>query len=171
MEIIVASTDQAWLEALAKGGGSPVYRRVAQIVLLYAEGLTTNVISERVGLSRSRTRFWRRRYSTLGMAMFSGETVQADSPGSEVQAEGTTSQARTQAVLQEAREAVVPAGPGHCRDNSGMVTPLSSAESRRASARSGADPVRQHPIVSPVGRKSAPSSGNGGADPLSRGDP
>ena len=78
MDKLIAPQDRARVEALALRDENPVMRRAAQIVLLYDEGLPTREIARRVGLSRSRTRFWRRRFAALGVALFSGETLQGD---------------------------------------------------------------------------------------------
>jgi CHAD domain-containing protein len=80
MENLIASSDRASVEALAARGEPPIIRRAAQIVLLYDEGLPTREIAGIVGLSRSRTRFWRRRFGMQGMAMFSSASLQPGAP-------------------------------------------------------------------------------------------
>jgi len=79
MENLIAPQDRAKVETVASRGESPTIRRAAQIVLLYDEGQPTREIAGRVSLSRGRTRFWRRRFAALGMAMFSGASLQPDS--------------------------------------------------------------------------------------------
>lgn len=76
MENLIAPQDRAKVEALASRGNTPVIRRTAQIMLLYDEGLPTREVARRVGLSRGRTRFWRRRYAALGATMFPDDGLQ-----------------------------------------------------------------------------------------------
>lgn len=47
-------------------------RRRVQIILFYADGRDTNAIADTVGLSASRTRYWRKAFERDGMDMFTG---------------------------------------------------------------------------------------------------
>ena len=58
------------IEDLAMHGENPAVRRRAQILLLYDQGLPTREVAERVGLSKGRVRYWRRRFERTGLAMF-----------------------------------------------------------------------------------------------------
>jgi len=80
MENLITPQDRSRVEALATRGEPPTIRRAAEIVLLYDKGLPTREIAGRVSLSRGRTRFWRRRFIALGMAMFSSASLQPDTP-------------------------------------------------------------------------------------------
>jgi hypothetical protein len=80
MENLIESKDRFKIEALAAQSEQPTMRRAAQILLLYDEGQPTGEIASRVGLSPSRTRFWRRRFAALGMAMFSDAALQDEAP-------------------------------------------------------------------------------------------
>jgi len=46
--------------------------RYARLLLLYDDGQPTHQIAQSVGLSRSRVRYWRRRFRAQGMAIFPG---------------------------------------------------------------------------------------------------
>ncbi|MDT8323775.1 MAG: CHAD domain-containing protein [Bacteroidota bacterium] len=50
-------------------------RRNARLLLLYADGKETDEIAEVVGLSPSRTRYWRRTFERAGMTMFERDFV------------------------------------------------------------------------------------------------
>ncbi len=49
-------------------------RRRLQAVLLYGRGLATSQVAAETGLSRGRTRFWRRQFTRRGMDIFSAPT-------------------------------------------------------------------------------------------------
>jgi len=74
---LLQDNDRLDVEALATRGGTPAVRRRAQALLLYDEGLLTKEVSTRVGLSPSRTRYWKQRYQEQGLAIFSEEDLQA----------------------------------------------------------------------------------------------
>ena len=87
MAIIELTPEQRQaLEAWASSGLER-YDRRARILLLYAQGHTTGEISPMVSLSKGRVRFWRHRYSLIGMNIFpeflpptAGVTLQAVQP-------------------------------------------------------------------------------------------
>jgi CHAD domain-containing protein len=76
MGTLIAIADLAQIEALAERGTSAAIRRRAELLLLYDQGLPTNEVAERVGLSPSRTRYWRRRFIFESMQIFAGSTIQ-----------------------------------------------------------------------------------------------
>lgn len=84
--MLIAIADLAQIEALAEQGTSAAIRRRAELLLLYDQGLPTGEVAERVALSPSRTRYWRRRFIFEGMQIFAGSTTQSveSSPPSEV---------------------------------------------------------------------------------------
>jgi CHAD domain-containing protein len=86
MENLISAQDRARVEAVASRGNTPVVRRIAQIMLLYDEGMPTREVARRVGLSRSRTRFWRRRYAALGMTIFPDDCLQDEGLSSDADA-------------------------------------------------------------------------------------
>jgi len=53
--------------------------RIARILLLYHEGLDTAAIAEKVKLSASRVRYWRRAFETRGLALFHHPTRESAS--------------------------------------------------------------------------------------------
>lgn len=57
--------------------------RYARLLLLYDEGHATHQIAQQVGISRSRVRYWRRRFRSQGMAIFPGYSQ----PGTQVEPE------------------------------------------------------------------------------------
>jgi CHAD domain-containing protein/transposase-like protein len=67
---LIANSDRDQIEGLATRGALPRIRRRAQLILLYDDGLQTKDVAERVGLSRSRTRYWRRQYQSKGVGIF-----------------------------------------------------------------------------------------------------
>lgn len=58
------------MEALASQGDNHSARRIAQLLLLYDAGMETGMVAAQVGLSPSRTRYWRRRFVSEGMDIF-----------------------------------------------------------------------------------------------------
>ena len=53
-------------------------RHRAALLLAYADGARTDAIARTVGLSPSRTRYWRRTYERIGMRMFDGDAGSSD---------------------------------------------------------------------------------------------
>ena len=69
---LIANSDRERIESLATRGALPRIRRRAQLLLLYDDGVQTKDVADRVGLSRSRTRYWRRQYQSKGLGIFPG---------------------------------------------------------------------------------------------------
>jgi CHAD domain-containing protein len=70
MPAFLTSTQRSQLEALAQRAAEPRLRRRAQLLLLYDDGLPTRVVAQRVGLSRGRTRFWRKAFHDRQLGIF-----------------------------------------------------------------------------------------------------
>ena len=70
MGALIDTVDRAQIETLAMHGSTAAIRRRAQLLLLYDQGLPTREVAEQVDLSPSRTRYWRRRYISEGMDIF-----------------------------------------------------------------------------------------------------
>jgi CHAD domain-containing protein len=69
-ELNISQSQYQELELISQTHPNPYKARIARIVILYSSGLPTCKVAQLVGLSRSRTRFWRRKFSQLGMALF-----------------------------------------------------------------------------------------------------
>ena len=78
MGTLIDSADRAQIEAQAAHGSSTAIRRRAQLLLLYDQGLPTREVAEQIGLSESRTRFWRRRFIFEGMQIFAESSLNTD---------------------------------------------------------------------------------------------
>ena len=79
-EVLLTPQQHQYLTSLLDDNTpGPIYHR-AQILTLYAEGLPTHQIAERVGLTRSAVRYWRARFRQEGMQLF------PDYPGEDVRA-------------------------------------------------------------------------------------
>ena len=70
MRDFIANSDRDQIEGWATRGATAAIRRRAQLLLLYDDGLQTKDVAERVGLSRSRTRYWRRQFRARGLEIF-----------------------------------------------------------------------------------------------------
>jgi|GEM_PF-4048082 len=70
MEAIVQPDHQAFIETQARQGATESIRRRAEILLRYDEGRSTREVAGLVGLSTSRTGYWRRAYLREGLAIF-----------------------------------------------------------------------------------------------------
>lgn len=68
---ILEIDERTKIQNLATRGETATIRRRAQLLLLYDDGLQTKDVAERVGLSRGRSRYWRRRFMSQRMNMFS----------------------------------------------------------------------------------------------------
>ena len=78
MGILISSADRTQIEAQAEHGSSAAIRRRAKLLLLYDQGLPTREVAEQIGLSESRTRFWRRRFIFEGMEIFAESILNSD---------------------------------------------------------------------------------------------
>lgn len=76
MGTLFDQTVKAQVEELVTQGSTAAIRRRAQLLLLYDEGLPTKDVAEQVGLSLSRTRYWRRRFLSEGMKIFAEESIE-----------------------------------------------------------------------------------------------
>lgn len=70
MGILIENSIREQIEALVTQGSTQAIRRRAKLLLLYDDGLPTVEVAEQVDLSTSRTRYWRRRFLSEGMAVF-----------------------------------------------------------------------------------------------------
>lgn len=70
MGALLKPEEREQVEAQARRGATQTTRRRAQVLLLYDEGLQTKDVAERVNLSPSRTRYWRRAFQADGMGIF-----------------------------------------------------------------------------------------------------
>jgi len=61
------------LEEVCRLHLSPIKQRAALIALHYAQGLPTREVAQKVGISRSRARYWRRQFQQKGLALFNHE--------------------------------------------------------------------------------------------------
>jgi CHAD domain-containing protein/transposase-like protein len=77
MGTLISPADIGQIESLAEQGTTAAIRRRARLLLLYDQGLPTSEVAERVGLSPSRTRYWRRRFIFEGMQIFAGSTTKS----------------------------------------------------------------------------------------------
>jgi CHAD domain-containing protein len=77
MGILLVPADITQIEAVAEQGSSAALRRRAELLLLFDQGLPTKEVAEKVGLSPSRARYWRRRYISDGMQIFAVSTSQS----------------------------------------------------------------------------------------------
>lgn len=75
MGILIESTVREQIETLVTHGSTQAIRRRAKLLLLYDDGLTTVQVAEQVDLSTSRTRYWRRRFVSEGMEIFTEEPL------------------------------------------------------------------------------------------------
>ena len=78
MGTLIDSADRAQIEALAANGSTAAIRRRAKLLLLYDQGLPTRQVAEQIGLSESRTRFWRRRFIFEGIRIFAESSLNID---------------------------------------------------------------------------------------------
>lgn len=107
MGMLIAPADLAQIEALTEQGSSAAIRRRAELLLLYDQGLPTKEVAEKVGLSPSRTRYWRRRFVFEGMQIFAGSILQSENASlSEVDQPGPFPEApeMQEEVVEPARE-------------------------------------------------------------------
>jgi CHAD domain-containing protein len=58
------------IERIIAGDAPALWQRCGRILLLYDDGLPTRQVAPAVGLSRSRVRYWRRRFWAKGLDMF-----------------------------------------------------------------------------------------------------
>jgi CHAD domain-containing protein len=70
-EVNISQEQYQELDLICQTHPSQYKARAARIVILYASGLPTGKVAQLVGLSRSRVRFWRRKFSQVGMDIFS----------------------------------------------------------------------------------------------------
>lgn len=78
---ILADADRAVLQRRLDHEGEPQLRQRITLLLAYADGRDTHDIAREVGLSPSRTRFWRKTFERQGMAMFPDGDASADAKG------------------------------------------------------------------------------------------
>ena len=78
MGTLIDSADRAQIEAQAAHGSTAAIRRRAKLLLLYDQGLPTRQVAEQIGLSESRTRFWRRRFIFEGIRIFAESPLNID---------------------------------------------------------------------------------------------
>ncbi|TES88890.1 MAG: helix-turn-helix domain-containing protein, partial [Anaerolineales bacterium] len=78
MGTLIDSADRAQIEAQAAHGSTVAIRRRAKLLLLYDQGLATREVAEQIGLSESRTRFWRRRFIFEGIRIFAESSLNID---------------------------------------------------------------------------------------------
>jgi CHAD domain-containing protein len=78
---ILGKDERAQVQILAEQGETANIRRRAQLLLLYDDGLQTKDVAERVGLSRGRSRYWRRRFVSQRMNVFSNRKDKAPGDG------------------------------------------------------------------------------------------
>lgn len=64
------------LQFITQNGNQAEVRR-AQLLMLYEEKLPTRIISEKVGLSPSRVRYWLRQYRSKGLSIFPTDLIEA----------------------------------------------------------------------------------------------
>lgn len=76
MGTIIATADRDQITAIAERATTAAMRRRAEVLLLYDQGLSTQEVAEQVGLSASRTRYWRRRYLFEGLQIFAGSELE-----------------------------------------------------------------------------------------------
>jgi CHAD domain-containing protein len=98
---LIAAADREKIDALSARATTATMRRRAEVLLLYDQGLPTQEVAERVELSPSRTRYWRRRYLFEGMQIFSGSELGPSATGDEPreeEASGRESPEQTPAV-------------------------------------------------------------------------
>ena len=69
IELQLTQQQKGQLEQLA-GQASEIFRRRANLLLLYHAGNTTREVAPQVGLSLGRTRYWRRQFFLRGMEIF-----------------------------------------------------------------------------------------------------
>ena len=74
LERLLTPEERQQLETLLASEIEPGLGRRAQILLLYDAGQPTRYVAQAVGLSRSRTRYWRGQYQKLGMQIITKET-------------------------------------------------------------------------------------------------
>ncbi len=79
MGTLIDTADRAQIKELAESGSTAAIRRRAKLLLLYDQGLPTREVAQQVDLSPSRTRFWRRRFTFEGMAIFADSSQDAES--------------------------------------------------------------------------------------------
>lgn len=71
MRISLSIEQRNDITEIAQQGRTASLRRRAHVILLYDENLNTAIVAERAGLSRGRTRYWRRKFEQIGMGIFS----------------------------------------------------------------------------------------------------
>ena len=104
MGILFDSSLKEQIERLVSEGSTQAIRRRAKLLLLYDDGLTTVQVAEQVDLSTSRTRYWRRRFLSDGMAVFAEELPQpeevVESTPDEIEDADPPTQEDTQPILE-----------------------------------------------------------------------
>lgn len=96
--LLLDEQQKRWLEILTTTETDERYLRRARLLLQYDEGLATREVAQRVGLSLSRTRFWRRQFLLRGLSIFPQPLYQPD-PGI-----GPFNDARSQAADETIKE-------------------------------------------------------------------
>jgi hypothetical protein len=69
------------LDTLAQDETNPSLQKRARILLLYNQGMSTDAIADQIGLSASRTRYWRRQFVLRGLDIFGplpGDNLEED---------------------------------------------------------------------------------------------
>lgn len=78
MGTLIEKSVRDQIEMLVAHGSTQAVRRRAKLLLLYDDGLVTNEVAGQVGLSTSRTRYWRRRFLSEGMGIFAEEPLHSE---------------------------------------------------------------------------------------------
>jgi CHAD domain-containing protein/transposase-like protein len=73
VEQILKPSQISFLETVAENSSAETLRRRARILLLYNSGQTTTEVSQIVGISSERVRYWRREFLKRGMDIFPDE--------------------------------------------------------------------------------------------------
>jgi len=68
------------IERIIAGDAPALWQRCGRILLLYDDGLPTREVAAAVGLSRSRVRYYRRRFWAKGVEIFPGELRSSPNP-------------------------------------------------------------------------------------------
>jgi CHAD domain-containing protein/transposase len=95
---VLADDDREALQRrLEIESAAPLRQRIT-ILLAYAEGRETDDIAREVGLSPSRTRFWRKTFERQGMAMISNDAPSVKAKGTPKRKAGPGTKAKTAAT-------------------------------------------------------------------------
>lgn len=105
---VLADADREALQRrLERESDTPLRQRIA-LLLAYAEGRDTDEIAREVGLSPSRTRFWRKTFERQGMAMFSNGVTPAKAKATPRRKTGPGTKAATAPPKEKDRPGIEP---------------------------------------------------------------